>query len=266
MRILFGTIGLAIEEGYDREFDYLALNVNNNMLSSKEVRMALNYAINKEEIINNIYGGKYKAADFPLEYGSYLYIKNETNYEYNIDKAKQILQMNGWEYKGGTWNKKENYNTIILKIDLVVNSENEARMNVADIIKKNLEELGIKVNIVGAKGKSYENYLKNKNYDMLLTGVTVGVSPDLTRYFGEGNYANLKNEEAKEILRELYSISDEKTLKEKYEKLQEIYEDERAYIGLYFNTIRLVHTKNLDVGSGTNWFNMFYNIENWHRK
>lgn len=236
------------------------------MLSNKEIRKALNYAINKNEIINNIYAGKYKEADFPLEYGSYLYTKKETSYEYNIDKAKQILQMNGWEYTGGTWNKKENYSTIRLNLDLVVNSENEARMNVANIIKKNLEELGIKVNIVGAKGKTYDNYLKNKNYDILLTGVTVGLSPDLTRYFGEGNFANLKNNEAEEILRELYSISDEKILKEKYEKLQEIYEDERGYIGLYFNTIRVVHTKNLDAGSGTNWFNMFYNIENWHRK
>lgn len=237
------------------------------MLSNKEVRQALNYAIDKNEIINNIYAGKYKMADFPLEYGSYLYTKNESSYEYDVDKAKQILQMNGWEYTGGTWSKKQtNGSTIRLRLNLVVNSENEARVNVASIIKENLEELGVQVTVTAVKAQNYENYLKNKNYDILLTGVTVGLSPDLTRYFGEGNFANLRNSEADEILRELYSISDERILKEKYERLQAIYEEERGYIGLYFDTTRIIYTRSLSSNASASWFNMFYNIENWHKK
>jgi len=46
-----------------------------------------------------------------------------------------------------------------------------------------------------------------------------------------------------EILRELYSITDEKTLKEKYKKMQEIYEEDRPYIGLYYNRITLITRK-----------------------
>lgn len=65
------------------------------------------------------------------------------------------------------------YNTIRLKINLVVQATNENRVKVADIIKKNLEEIGIQVTLTQAKDGTYENYLKNKNYDILLTGVTV---------------------------------------------------------------------------------------------
>lgn len=68
-----GTVGSNIESRYGRNFDYLALNTVSNILSNKEVRQAINYAINKEEIINTVYGGKYIASDFPLGYGSYLY-------------------------------------------------------------------------------------------------------------------------------------------------------------------------------------------------
>ena len=41
-----------------------------------------------------------------------------------------------------------------------------------------------------------------------------------------GNLANYTNEEAKGILGELYNITDEKILKEKYDRLKNIYIDE----------------------------------------
>lgn len=101
-----GTIGYNIKESYGRNFDYLVLNVESDILSNKEVREAINYAINKQDIINSVYGGKYIEADYPLSYGSYLYNKNSSNYEYNQDKAKIVLMDNGWEYVNKNWQKK----------------------------------------------------------------------------------------------------------------------------------------------------------------
>ncbi len=168
-----GTIGSNVEEGFGRNFDYLSLNCTDNILSNKEVRQAINYAINREEIINTVYAGKYKTADFPLSYGSYLYKENKEILTFNQDKAKQILQDNGWNYTGGSWQKKIGYSTVRIKLNLVVQASNESRINVANVIKKNLEDIGIQVNITSAKDNTFQNYLKNKNYDMILTGVTV---------------------------------------------------------------------------------------------
>ncbi len=93
-----------------------------------------------------------------------------------------------------------------------------------------------------------------------------GLSPNLTRYFGEGNLANYSDGEVSKILQELYNVSDEKTFKEKYEKLQNKYEQDRPYIGLYFNRQVLIHGKNLSTTVSNNWYNIFYDIENWKRK
>lgn len=164
-----GTIGTNIKSSYGRNFDYLALNTASQMLSNKEVRQAINYAINKGEIVNSVYGGKYIASDFPLSYGSYLYNETSQGYEFNQDKAKQILVDNGWEFAWGNWQKKIEYNTLRLKINLVVQSSNENRVRVAEIIKKNLEEIGIPVTIIKSTDATYQNYLNNKNYDMILT-------------------------------------------------------------------------------------------------
>ncbi len=259
-----GTIGYNKKDICGRQFDYLALNCKENVLSNKEVRQAISYAINKEEINNVAYGGKYIIKDFPLSYGSYLY--NEKTQEYNQDKAKEILQSNGWEYKNNYWQKKVNRNNIKVKIDLVVNSSNQGRVKAANVIKENLEKIGIPVKIISVKDTTYQNYITNKNYDILITGVTVGTKPDLSRYFGENNLANYENTDASSILNELYSISDENTLKEKYKTLQTIYEDDRAYIGLYFDTISLITTKSFAGTINPTWYNLFYNIQACYRK
>lgn len=168
-----GTIGYNIKESYGREFDYLALNCNSDILANKEIRQAIKYAINKQEIINSVYDGKYYEADFPLEYGSYLYNKESSNYEFNQEKAKQILQANEWNYANNYWQKKIGYGNVRIRINLLVNSLNENRVKVANVIKQNLEVIGIPVNVISVKETTYDNYIANKNYDILLTGVTV---------------------------------------------------------------------------------------------
>ena len=83
---------------------------------------------------------------------------------------------------------------------------------------------------------------------------------------GNGNLANYGNSEVKEIIKDIYSISDEKTLKEKYLRLQDIYQDDRAYIGLHFSKMTTVSAKGVSKPVDNNWFNVFYGIENWNRK
>lgn len=78
--------------------------------------------------------------------------------------------------------------------------------------------------------------------------------------------ANYANGDALSILNEIYSISDENTLKEKYNTLQTLYEDDRPYIGLNFNTISVITTKSFAGNINPTWYNLFYNIESCYRK
>lgn len=133
-----GTIGSNIKESYGRNFEYIALNCSNNILINKEVRQAISYLIDKQQIINNVYEGKEILADHPLAYGSYLYDKEKYNYERNVDKAKEILQSGGWVNNYGAWQKKVEYNTLRLKLNLVVQGTDEKRVNVRKHYKRKL--------------------------------------------------------------------------------------------------------------------------------
>lgn len=260
-----GTIGYNKVEGIGREYDYLVFNTQHNILSNQEVREAISYAIDKNAIISSIHKGKYTIADFPLPVTNWLY-QGENENKYNSEKAKQILQENGWEFKFGYWQKYVNYYTRKLNLRLVVNSSNETRVAVAEIIKSQLEAIGIKVTIIKANDYNYQKYKTNKNYDMILCGAYIGTSPDLTRYFGDDNLANFKNEEVKTILNDLKNITDEDLLKQEYKRLHEIYTQEVPYISLYYSYEVTAYNKSLSGNIKANWYDIFQTINNWRKK
>lgn len=260
-----GTIGYNKVEDIGREHDYLVLNTENKVLSNPEVRQAISYCIDKKTIIQNVYNGKYFEADFPLPYTSWLYQGNKSN-SYDSQKAKQILQDNGWQFKYNYWQKYVNYYTRKLNFNLVVNNSNKSRVKVAEMIKQQLEQIGIKVTIKYANDNQYNNYKNNRNYDMILCGKYLGTNPDLTTYFGENNLANYNNEEVKTIINDIRNITDKEVLKQKYKRLYEIYNTDIPCISLYHSYDVVAYSKNLAGSISANWFNMFCNISGWSKK
>ena len=256
-----GTMGFNVEVSKGREFDYIAINNEKKILQNKEIRKAIAYAIDRKEIIYTIYNNKYNISNFPLDYGCYLYKQEEKEDMYNPNVSKSILVNEGWTYKNDCWRKQNNR----LEFNLLVNRENETRVMCAELIEEQLEKSGIKVNIIKVNSNNFSNYVKNKNYDIILTGNIVPIYPDLNSYFGEDNLSNYKNEEVSNILNEIPYIEDKELLKQKYNKIIEIYNNEMPFISLYNNSNFILHSKKLKGDLSSNWYNIFYNIENCYK-
>ena len=255
-----GVFGYNVIQVTGRKFDYLVLNNNNRFLSDKDVRKAINYAIDRNSINYNIYNNKYYISNFPLEYGSYLYDSNQTD-SFNTNKAKAILIDSGWRSYNNSWIK----NGKVLRLNLITNRENDDRSRISKMIKEQLEEIGIKIDIMEVDKYSYDRYLKNKSYDMLLTGNIVPSYPSLNTYFGDDNLSNYNNEYIGEILTDIENIDNKEVLKEKYLKIIDIYNEEIPFISLYFDNMFIISNKNLKGDLSCNWFNLFYNIDNWYK-
>lgn len=261
-----GTIGFQAKEYRGRELDYIAFNTTNNVLQNVEVRKAIQCAIDKQNIVSSVYNNKYYITNFPIEGTSYLSNTEKIQYEYNQDKAKAFLVDNGWDYKYKQWQKVQNYRTQRINLNLVVKASNENRVRVAELIKTQLESIGMKINIIKASDVQYQNYLKNRNYDMILTGVYLPYSPDLTTYFKEGNLANFTNEELMALINEVKNITNMDTLKEKYARIQEIYNEQIPYVFLYNNKEMLVYSTQLVGNMNPYGYNIFNNISTWYRQ
>lgn len=260
-----GTIGYAKAQFKGREFDYLAFNCQDSILKNTEVRKALFYAIDRANIVSSIYNNEYDIADFPLDYGSYLYQEEKTSTGYNPEQAKTLLINSGWEYKNNRWQKTENYRTKKLNLTLTVNSSNNNRVAVAENIKAQLAQIGINITINKVSNSNYQKILESKNYQMILTGVYNSYSPDVSSFFEENNLQNYEKEEMNNILKEVKTITEDTLLKEKYKRIIEIYEEDMPFISLYRNKQTIVKSQNL-AGEviGNNYFS-YYRLENWHR-
>ena len=257
-----GKIGYYVKEYKGRECDFLSCNCNDYLMKDKAVRQAISYAIDKDNIVSNVYNNKYISSQYVLDYGSYLYPSNMPYIGCNIEKAKEILSDGGWTYRNNRWRK----NGGILSITLSVNSSNVKRCETAKVIKAQLESIGIPVTVREVSDSQYKYYLENKNYQVLLTGVYNSYSPEVTYFYGENNIANYNNDTVKEIIKETKNISDIKKLEESYKTLINITKDECPYISIYRNKNYILINQNVVGNFNPTCYGIFNHFETWNRE
>lgn len=260
-----GTIGYSAKEIKGREYDFLALNTQNEFLSQVEVRKAIAYSIDKENIVSNVFNSKYATSSFPLDFGSFLYQGQDSSSGYNLEQGKQVLVDGGWSYRSQYWQKTINYKTSKIALNLLVKASDTSRVAVAENIRQQLENQGIRINIVQASDAQYEASINARNYDIALCSKYISPSPNLEAYFGDGNLANYSNDEVKEIMNEVKNTTDEKVLIEKYKRLAEIYKSDIPYISLYNNKYNVAYSSELAGDISPNWFYLYYGIEGWYK-
>lgn len=257
-----GTIGYSAKEYKGRNVDFISINCLNSILSDKFVRKAINYVIDKDNIISNVYNNNYYVAEYAIDYGTFIYNSQSTSSRYNPEQAKKALEQEGWTNQNNKWVKDGK----VLSFNLIVNITNIQRCQVAEIIKQQLEQIGIIINIKKVSDSQYVSYLQNKNYELILTGVTNALNPDVTYFYDDENIANYKNEEVKNILNEIKNITDEKILLEKYNKIIEITKEEVPYVFLYRNKNTVLIKQNAGGQITPNNYFIYYNFWSWHRQ
>ena len=245
-----GTMGYNRREYKGREYDYLSMNCNDGLLSDVHVRRAIAYSINREGIVNAL-GNTKMVSKTPLDYGSYL-SSEESMIDHNVDLARQELANNGWVYDNDAWRKGDSE----LSFNLVVRDDDGDRCTAADNIAGSLGEAGIKVNVIRVNADRYYQYLAEKDYQLIIMGITNSLNPDLNYFYGEGNVANYNNGNVKEKINDLNN----------YRDIIKTANEEVPYVGLYRNKSYIIFNLNVGGKIASNCFNLFTNFNTWYRQ
>ena len=161
-----------------------------------------------------------------------------------------------------------------LKLNLVTVEQTQLK-KVADLLKKQWQELGIDLKIKTLPLSELEqNYLRPRNYEILLFGQVLGIIPDLFPFWHSKqtkdpglNLANYKNKAVDELLVKARQAQDFQTLRENYEKLQDILIEEVPALFLYspyyhyFLSPNIKGFKNTIIADPSKRFS---NIANWY--
>ncbi|MGV2830503.1 ABC transporter substrate-binding protein [Myxosarcina sp. GI1(2024)] len=143
--------------GPDYGTNFITFNLNQGKKSSKPLvdpiksrwfnnlnfRKAVAYAINRPRMVNNIYRGLGQLQNSPISVQSPFYYEDLKGYEYNLEKARQLLKKAGFKYN----NKQQLLDSEGNRVSFILytNSGNKIREAMGNQIETDLAQIGIDV-------------------------------------------------------------------------------------------------------------------------
>src|SRR5919197_1627729 len=128
-------------------------NLQKPELHNKQLRQALNYAINKQDLADKLYSGAGVPATGVLPSTSWAFNKDLKAYPYDLDKAKALLKDAG--YSG---------QTITLDTYTIARGYNPQGSKLAEAVQQYFESVGVKSEI---KTGEWTQYRKDRRAGML---------------------------------------------------------------------------------------------------
>lgn len=231
-------------------------------LTDKNIRLALNYATNKEELLSKILDGKGEAVNSPMV-GNILGINSDVKtYTYNPDEAIKLMA----GLPAGQAGKN-----ISLKLTTSTWSELVA---VASILKEQWAKVGITLELEILPTPELQRVIKERNYQMLLFGEILTLDPDPFTLWHSSqrrdpglNLALYNNKNADTILEEARKILNPLERSQKYDEFQKLVIEDVSAVFLYNSYYIYGQTKNIK-GFESKIISMpadrFANIEKWY--
>ena len=166
----------------------MAMNCNNPVLSDLKVRQAINYAIDKQKILDIAYGGGEPINTFMDK--SNAYYNDVEYYTYNPEKAKALLK------EAGVSSDEE--------FEIFLPQNYALHVTAGEMYQEMLSDVGLNVKIQLVDWSTWlSDVYRGGKYDFTVIGHTGKLDPDGTlRGYGEGKYVNWQNERTAELIKE----------------------------------------------------------------
>lgn len=228
-----GNSELQLIERPSMNIGYLGLTNTRAPFDNKLVRQAVNYAINKQAIVDAFFEGRAEVAANPMPPSISGYNDAISPYPYDPEKAKALLAEAGYDGK-----------EIELWAMPVPRPYMPDGAKVAEVIQKNLEDVGIPSKIVTFEWATYLDKAKDGEADAFMLGWT-GDNGDADNFIytlldkdniGSNNYAYYSNDEVHDLLIKAQSETDENVRNDLYKKAQEIIHEDAPWVPLAHST------------------------------
>ncbi len=233
----------AIGDGFDilrvprNMVQLMAFNYDFAPFKDIRVRQAINYAVNKKEIIDLIVPGSVQIdTNFSPVMAGYYNKDVENFYQNDIEKAKTLLKESG----------NEN-----LSFTVKVPSEYKQHVDTAQIIKQQLAQVGIEMNIETVEWNTWlSEVYKGKKFEATIIGFTGKLDPYpiIGRYASDykDNFMSYSNPEFDEVIKKATAESDMQKRTEYYREAQMLLTQDAAALYIMDPSNIIAINKNLE--------------------
>lgn len=231
------TEGIVLDEYPYTNVEYFCGNASKAPFDNKLVRQAMNYAINKEDCVIAAMNGEATPIDSYIAEGAVGYYDTAVKYEYNPEKAKELLAEAGYE-NGFTF---------------TVYVAGDARARSATAIQASLANIGVTMNIEQMESSTFYEKTGNGEHDACLAGWVANAEPDNTyrplftseKAGAGGNRSFYKNPEVDKLVDDAAVNSDENMVQKDYEDILRTLSEDAVWVPLYSQKGLIAHNEKL---------------------
>lgn len=250
--------------------NYYAIFLNqstNELLKNKNVRLALNYAIPRSTIIQEVFSGHATVATGPLPYAGVRALDQELVNKYDPEEAARILDKSG--IKTGEGGNRGKITLVVPDIPYLTAT--------GEIVKKSWQKLGFDIEVVAIEPSLINTeVIRNRNYEALLFGNALARNPDIIsfwhtneRFYSGLNLSLYSNKSADALLESIRQNFDEKERMGDLSSLQSLIIQDMPAIFLFSpNYIIVTATKVQGINELiiANPSERFEHVESWYIK
>lgn len=226
------------------EIEVLGFNFRHGALQDKKVRHAIICAIDRENILKTCYLNN-GILHPSLYYPEYLGVQwQRPDYSYDPER-------------GGSQMKEAGYSGLSLR--LLVNGEDKARNLTAQMIKSDLEKMGVSVTLSVLNWEDYSKALAAGDYDLFIGGYRIRETYDLRPllHSAHGNPIGYSNPILDILLDKMQSAVTPEEKRQQYEAVEKVLAEELPYYCILHKTYGLAVSDDLQ-GEPAPQFNHIY--------
>ena len=227
------NVTLFVKDGVN--FKYLGYNLRHSVLKNALVRKAISYAVNRDTIIKYTLKGYATPAKGILSPLNWAHEGNVKTYGYDPQLARTLLDLAGFMDKDGPGPIPR------FKLSFKTSTDKES-IEIANIIKQQLHDVGIEIEIRSYEWGTFFSDIKKGNFDMYSLRWVGITDPDILYYIfhssnmppagaNRGCYSNRKVDS---LLEKSRTILDPDKRKNVYSKIQKILAEDIPYTSLWY--------------------------------
>lgn len=217
-----------------------------------KVRQAMLYAIDRQQILEELLNGHGEIVDGFLSSASPFYDDSLTPVSYDPEKAKALLEEAGWDGSQ--------------TIRFYVNSGDSTFVNAASIIAAEWAAVGIKAEIQTVDFATLMSVAGTEDYDVLAVQYTyapVDPYPDVAWLLGgEGSWTGYSNDTLNDALTKSQLTSDPEETKELFSVVDKKVQEDVPMFSAYVISAQGAVSKRI-TGAAPSVYGFFNDVQNW---
>lgn len=234
------------------KFTYLGLNSRHELLSKKEIRLALAHLLDISKIVDVVEGGYAETTIGPINPANeYYYNSSVENYEYNPEESKLLIEKVGYVRNIDGWYSDANGELLELEI---IHRPSPIYESICLILKEEAEKIGVKINIQVLEGRIVSKRTRSHSYELTI-GIFSGspYSMNFSGLFGTQaaavngmNFTNFGDSRSDSLIQMANQASDSVLKRKALHELQEMLHNEATMIFLYFSQNKIAISKRFE--------------------